>query len=257
MIKIKLLLAMTYRFEFFIGLLSQFFLLFATTFFWRAAYSGLGVVGDVSQGQMLTYNVIAIIMAGVFKIEIEGSIRDKVRRGNVAVDFIKPVNVFMMYLSEDIGAMLTNIVRVAAPILLCSALFITVPAPASAARFALFLVSSVFSYMILWLSSAIFGLFYFWVIEMGPIGTIKDYLIRILSGSFIPIWFFPDIVQNILKFLPFIYIYQHPIGIYIGRTPMPEAMAGMGVQLLWIMLFALLFAVLERRMTKNIQVQGG
>jgi len=237
--------------------MSQFVMLIATTFFWRAAYSGLGTVGDVSQEQMLTYNVISIIMAGVFQIEIEMNIREKVRRGNVAVDFIKPVNVFLMYLAEDVGNMFTNIVRTALPILLCSVLFIVVPSPASAMHFMLFFVSAAFSYIILWLISAIFGLFYFWAIELGPLSSIKDYLIRILSGSFIPIWFFPDIVQDILKYQPFIYIYQHPLGIFIGRTPLPEALSGMLIQLVWIGILAVCFKLLERRMSGNILVQGG
>lgn len=204
MIKIKFLLALNYKFEFFISLFSRFVLLFATTFFWKAAYSGLGTVGMVDEKQMLTYNVISIIMSGIFAISIEGSIRSRVRMGDVAVDFIKPVNIFLMYFSEDAGNVVTGIIQSAVPVFICSSLFIIVPLPSSFLNLILFLVSTAFSYMILWLISAIFGLFYFWLIDMGPIGSIKNYLIQILSGAFIPIWFFPQGMQTFLKYLPLV-----------------------------------------------------
>lgn len=34
-----------------------------------------------------------------------------------------------------------------------------------------------------------------------------------LSGSVVPIWFFPDWFQRISALFPFIYIYQFPIGL--------------------------------------------
>jgi ABC-type uncharacterized transport system, permease component len=257
MTKIQMLLSLSYKFEFFTNLLTRFILLFVTAFFWKAAYSNLGTVGDISQNQMLTYSVISLIMSSIFSVRVENTIHSRVRMGNVAVDFIKPVNIFLMYLTEDIGHMVNSLLQTALPILICSSLFIIVPLPASFAHFLLFLVSAALSYAILWLISAIFGLFYFWFIEMGPVGEIKNYLVQILSGVFIPIWFFPQVIQDILKFLPFIYIYQHPIGIYIGRTPFPEALMGLVVQLVWIALFTMLFKLLQKRVMGNILVQGG
>jgi len=257
MIKIKLLLALSYRFEFFTALFSRFILLFVMAFFWKAAYNGLDVVEMVNERQMLTYSVISMIMSGVFSISVESSIRNRVRKGDVAVDFIKPVNIFLMYLSEDVGSSVTEIVKTAIPVLICSALFIVIPAPSSFLNFILFLASSLLSYSILWLISAIFGLFYFWVIDLGPIGAVKDYLIAILSGAFIPIWFFPQTIQTILKYLPFTYTYQHPLKIYIGRATVEEALIGMGIQLLWVLIFFVSFKLLKKRVEKNILVQGG
>lgn len=111
--------------------------------------------------------------------------------------------------------------------------------------------------MILWLISAVFGLLYFWFIDLGPLGGIKNYLIQILSGSFIPIWFFPQGLQSFLKFLPFIYIYQHPIGIYIGRTPLDEAISGIVIQVIWAAAFVVLFDRMRKNIEGNILVQGG
>lgn len=257
MIKIKLLLALSYRYEVFITFITQIILLFVSSFFWKAAYKGIDSVAMVNERQMLIYSVISIILGNIFSISVEDSIRQKVRKGNVAVDFLKPVNIFYMYFSEDIGNVVTSVVQQIIPILIVSSLFIVVPAPASAVHFILFLVSVCCSYLIMWLISAIFGLFYFWVIDIGPLGEIKNYMILILSGSFVPVWLFPPIIQKTLVFLPFVYIYQFPISVFIGKTsPMP-ALTGIAVQAVWILGFGLLFGKIKRHVEKNIMVQGG
>lgn len=257
MTKIKLLMALNYRSEFFINLLVQVILLFTTALFWKAAYKGIDTVEMVNEQQMLVYSIISIILTNSFGINVENALRGKVRMGSVAVDYIKPVKIFLMYFSEDIGNVVTSFIQNVIPIFIFSSLFIIVPKPASTVHFLLFLVSSVFSYMILWFIAAIFGLFYFRVIDMGPVGGIKDYLIKILSGTFVPIWFFPTPVQNALQFLPFIYTYQLPISIFIGRASFEDAVKGMLVQIIWILIFGVLFMRLKKSIEKNIFVQGG
>ena len=257
MIKIKLLLALNYKFEFFVGIISKIMFLFVSAFFWKAAYNGIDAVEMISEEQMLTYSVLSIIIGGIFSTSIEDSIRSRVRRGDIAIDFIKPVNIFLMYLSEDVGNMVTEIIRTAIPITICSALFVIIPTPASLIHFGLFLMSASFSYVILWLISAIFGLFYIKLIDLGPIGAIKQYLIMILSGAVVPMWFFPQTIQTILRYLPFIYTYQHPLGIFIGKYTTKEAAVGMLVQLLWVAIFFVLFKFLKKRIVKNVLVQGG
>lgn len=257
MIKIKLLLALSYRFEVLITFFSQIVILFASSFFWKAAYNGINTVAMVNENQMLIYSVLSIILGNIFSMSIENSIRQKVRSGNVAIDFIKPVNIFYMYLSEDIGNTITAILQRSIPILIFSSLFIVTPIPASAAHFFIFLISVCLSYIIMWIISAIFGLFYFWAIDLGPLSEIKRYIILILSGSFIPIWFFPETVQRILAYLPFIYIYQFPLSVFIGRTSVTEALKVLCIQLLWIFILGLLFSKMKKSVENNILVQGG
>ena len=258
MTKIRLLLSMTYRSDFFISLIAQVMLLFVSAFFWRAAYSGgAGSVASVNERQMLVYSVMAIVLSNLFTVTVENNVRGKVRKGDIAVDYIKPVDVFLIYFSEDLGNMITSLAQRVAPVLLCSALFIVAPLPKSAFHFVLFLCSAILSFLLLWIISALFGLLYFKVIDMGPLGSVKDYLIKILAGTFVPIWFFPSVVQKVLNFLPFIYTYQLPLSIYIGRSSIPEALRGMGVQAFWVLLFGTLFFFCKGRVEKNLFVQGG
>ncbi len=105
--------------------------------------------------------------------------------------------------------------------------------------------------------SAIVGLIAFWAMELGNFGMVKDSIVRILSGSVVPLWFFPDSVQTISKFLPFQYTYQTPLAIYIGAIDPLDAAGVMGIQLVWIaVLYAVLYVVWSKAKKKTL-IQGG
>jgi ABC-2 type transport system permease protein len=129
--------------------------------------------------------------------------------------------------------------------------------PANAWAVGGFLVSSLFSFAILWLMSAMVGMVSFWVAELGNLGMVKDAFVRMLSGSLVPLWFFPAGVQNISEWLPFQYTYQTPIGIYIGMTSASDAVKAIGIQGLWIGILSLLLAWIWKRARSKVMVQGG
>ena len=256
-IKVRIMISLAYRFETISSVAIQFILLAVNAFFWRAVYANHDIVQNTDLNQMLIYSVMSVLLGCFFCKTVEGKLRQKIRDGSVAADYIKPVALFGMLFAEDIGEIAVNIIQRFIPVILFSCIFITPPVPASALHFLLFSVSTLVSFFILWFIAAIFGLLNFWLIDIGPIGGAKDMIISFLSGSIIPIWFFPETIQKILSFTPFIYIYQTPIGIYIGKTDFENAVKAIAVQILWVVIFYVLFNIIKRRALKNIMVQGG
>lgn len=257
-IKVRILESLAYRFEAVSTMLIQFIILTVNAFFWKAVYSAAGgPVRDTTLEEMLKYSIMSGVLSCFFSGAVEQKIRERVREGNVAVDFIKPIDPFGMYFAEDLGALLVNTVLKALPLVIFACVFIMVPSPASPARLLLFIASALFSFVILWIIAAIFGVLNFWLIDIGNIGGVKTYIIAFLSGSIIPIWFFPYTVQRVLAFTPFIYIYQTPIAIYIGRTPMAEALFAILIQMIWAALLLRVFMMIKKRAMGHIIVQGG
>lgn len=257
LIKVRILIAMAYRFEAISSTLVQFILLTVNGFFWKAVYRGNQLVQDTSLQQMLIYSVMGLLLSCFFSISTEHQLRSRIREGNIAIDFIKPVNLFGMYLANDIGDCIVSISQKGLPLVLFACIFIAVPVPASVTSGLLFLLSTLFSFSILWFIAAIFGLLNFWLIDIGPIGGAKDTILAFLSGSIIPIWFFPNFIQKILSLLPFPYIYQTPIGIYIGKIPLREALFSMTIQLVWIAVFFGLFCIIQKKAMNHLEIQGG
>ena len=257
-IKVRILESLAYRFEAVSTMLIQFIILTVNVFFWKAVYASTGgPVQDTTLEEMLNYSIMSGVLSCFFSATVEQKIRQRVREGNVAVDFIKPINPFGMYFAEDVGGILVNTVQKAFALIIFACIFIIIPAPASAVRLLLFLISAIFSFVILWVIAAVFGVLNFWLIDIGNIGGVKTYIIAFLSGSIIPTWFFPGLVRRILAFTPFIYIYQTPVAIYIGRTPLNEACFAIVIQLVWAALLLWTFTLIKNRAMGRLIVQGG
>jgi ABC-2 type transport system permease protein len=255
--KIKILASLVYRFEVYSTLITNFIMVFAVSFFWKVAYRGIGAVDGVDEKQMITYSIISTLLSAAFVFNVEDTVNSRIREGDIALDFIKPLNVFGIYLAQDIGSIASSLMLKVIPLFIVSSVFISVPLPASLRSLILFLFSCILSYMILWLLSAIVGLTSFWIVELGPLGHIKNALVGTISGSFIPVWFFPDVIRNILEFMPFIYIYQLPLGIYIGKTDFIDSIKGMTIQFVWVCIMLLIFYVMQRKARNRVFIQGG
>ena len=80
---------------------------------------------------------------------------------------------------------------------------------------------------------------------------------KLLSGSIFPLWFFPAGFRQVLEALPFMNIYQLPLGIYIGQYAMDEIMLRTALQLFWCAALWVLFDVLQKKMAAAILIQGG
>ena len=257
LLKLQLLNALAYRFEFISSIGRNLFLLLGSVFLWQTAYRGIDQVEGVTEAQMLTYAVMGVLMNACFTINVDSSLFRKVREGEIAIDLIRPVNLVTYWLTEDLGRSLAAITQFALPILAISLLFVAPPLPADLPSLVLFLPSCGLSYLLLWQLSTLVGLIAFWVTEFGNVSEIKQTMILAFSGRLIPLWLFPDVVGAISRYLPFQYTFQAPLEIYIGRTPPAAAMHIIAIQAIWVVLFTFLVNLVWRRAQRRVFVQGG
>ncbi len=257
LIKMKILVGFTYRFEVVMVVLTRLVVMVASVYLWNSAYANQTELEGLVHSQMITYAVLAIVLSSLFQTEVENEISSGIYRGSIAVQFLRPVDVLTMFFCGDLGLLFTNMLLRAAPLLVCGVLFFGMAAPVSAAALLLFLLSIVFSYLILWLLAAITSMVTFWAMFLGQIGAVRGVVVSIFSGMLIPIWFFPPVLQDILRFLPFQYTYQTPLGIYIGRIRITEGLCQIGIQCFWVVFLFLILRAVWKRAQRHLLVQGG
>lgn len=255
--KIRIQSALAYRFNVISTILIQCLLMFALACFWKAAYGGMGVVSGVGEQDMLTYTMISVIMGNLLTMGVESRIEQSVRTGSVALDMLKPVNIYGIYLAEDLGDMVVAFFQIAVPLLILGTVMFGFPAPASASHFILFLLSFSIGYLINWILAALLGMCAFKVIRMGPVRDVKGFIMKLLSGSIVPLWFFPERFRAFLEVLPFVNIYQLPLGIYIGQYTFGEMLQRTGLQLFWCAALWLIFNTVQKKAAAAVLIQGG
>jgi ABC-2 type transport system permease protein len=80
---------------------------------------------------MITYTVVSVVMGAVFSTGVQNTIYNQVREGNIALDFMRPLNLLGIYLSEDLGSMVSSLMNKAVPLVLMAALLFGFPMPDS------------------------------------------------------------------------------------------------------------------------------
>lgn len=255
--KIRIQRSLAYHFDVYGNILIQCIIMFASAFFWRALYAGEAVVQGVAAEQMYIYTVVSTAMSVFFMNDVEQRVMRSVEKGTIAVEMLKPINLYGIFFFEDLGKLTALLFQNLLPILLIGSIFITVPKPASGVSFLLFLLSLVMAYLIHWLLAACFSMWAFVTINMTPLLQVKKHLIRLLSGSIIPLWFFPEWLASVLNCLPFVYIYQLPLDIFIGKEDINNLLFRLGIQVAWVIALFVLFTILQKRALKKVMIQGG
>lgn len=255
--KTRIIRSFTYKFEVYGNILMQAIIMITTSFFWRALFGERTFGNGITADSMMTYTIMSSVLSVLFTTGVERRIQKSVEQGSIATDMMRPVNVFGVFLAEDLGSLTALLVQNLLPILLLGSLLIKVPAIVSLSAIPVFAASLLLSMAINWFMAAIFGMWAFTAISMDALFQVKKHLIRLLSGSIIPIWFFPKWLADILNMLPFVYLYQLPLDIYIGSATNEEICSRMLIQLLWVLVLAVAFYLLSKRVLKKVMVQGG
>lgn len=255
--KTQLIRSFTYRFDVYGNIIMQTIIMVTTAFFWRALFGSGSFGNGMTADSMLTYTIISSAMSVLFTTGVERRIQRSVQQGSISVDMIHPINLFGVYFAEDMGTILALLFQNLLPIIIIGSLVIKVPVIASVSAILMFAASLVLSMGINWLLAAIFGMWAFTAVEMDALIQVKKHLLRLLSGSIIPIWFFPDSLRAVLEMLPFVYIYQLPLDIYVGSASTEDILRRMVIQIIWFAVLGTVFFILQKRVLGKVMVQGG
>lgn len=255
--KTQLIRSFTYRFDVYGNIIMQTIIMVTTAFFWRALFGSGTFSNGMTADSMLTYTIISSAMSVLFTTGVERRIQRSVEQGSISVEMIHPINVFGVYFAEDMGTIAALLFQNLLPIIIIGSLVIKVPVIASVSAISMFAASLVLSMGINWLLAAIFGMWAFTAVEMDALIQVKKHLLRLLSGSIIPIWFFPDSFKAVLEALPFVYIYQLPLDIYVGSASTEDILHRMVIQVIWFAVLGTAFFILQRRVLGKVMVQGG
>ena len=121
-----------------------------------------------------------------------------------------------------------------------------------------FLLSVLLGTMINFFVDFFVGVICFYSESIWGVNVIKEILIALLSGSAIPLAFFPDALRKIINFLPFQAIYNTPLQILINKNYDLGDYASMLLrQVIWLIITFGVTRVFWNIAKKTITVNGG
>lgn len=247
---------MTYRLEFFMGIVNTAITIVVYLCIYKAMYGDKMSIDGVTYSMVATSFVISLGLSNAFSHN-EMFLQDKIHDGSITNEFLKPVNFKFRMLFENIGEGVFKIVFNFVPALLFTVVYTRLCPPKSIINLVIMFFSVMLGYLILWLISFIVQTWSFWLFSVWGIVTIKNVIVNILSGTLLPLWFMPNALKKVIEFTPFESIYFTPVKIYLGELSGREIAVSMAIQLVWIVLLWSVANIFWKKGVKKLVVQGG
>ena len=184
-------------------------------------------------------------------------VKDRVRTGDIAVDFLRPVDPQIAYLAGDLGRAGINLLGRGVPALLLGALLFDMAWPPSAVSWASGAVSILLAVVVAFAGSFVINLLAFWLVEIRGITLLWMISGGLLCGLYLPVPWFPDWLRTIANWSPFPSMLQSPIDILAGRVVGVDIVSAVGVQVFWAVALLVLGQAVLRAGRRRLEVQGG
>ncbi|MDR2931475.1 MAG: ABC-2 family transporter protein [Oscillospiraceae bacterium] len=247
---------MVYRANFFLGLIMIAVRVFMLIALWTALYAGRAEIDGIDLATMKFYTLASIIFEVLIAANVEHAISDKIRDGSIAMVLTRPASYPVSVCIEQFAFTAQNIILRVAPY----TIFLLLSGLGFGARVYLgpaFWLSTLLAYFIMLFYQMFFGMIAFWTMEIDGILETRNAVMLVFSGSMVPLWFFPDWLFSVARFLPFQAMYNTPLSILIGRISGPDIWTALAVQALWLAVFFLLSLYFWGRSRQRVVVNGG
>lgn len=245
-----------YRFDHLMSILSTCLRIFIFWEIYRTLYGTRQEVDGITMAMVTTNVILSMGLDVVFGMD-DNFIPGKIHDGSIATELLRPMSIKGRMIAENMGSSVFKLIFHFIPALLIAQIMIGILPPASPMMFMCFLISALLGYGVMWSISFALQMLSFWVITTWSITTLKNVVINIFSGTMLPLWFMPEWMDRILRFLPFSSIYFTPVQIYLGQLSGAEILEKCGIQIIWILIIYCAGDILWKCGQRKLVVQGG
>ena len=222
---------------------------------WSAIYHPGQVVAGMDVRQAITYSVLAALQSWA-PAPTADTIQSRVNDGSIVFLFMRPFPVLRYFFVQRLGSAFYALAWLVVGGTIAWIAGIIMP-PASATLLGVYLISVVLGQVVRYYLQVLFDLSAFWTIRTTGLAMLYGFMISLLGGSMVPIWFFPGWLQHVALWLPFQAFANTPLSLYVGRLPFSGALGDLSLQVFWCLVLAglarLIFLAAERR----VVIQGG
>jgi ABC-2 type transport system permease protein len=257
MIRIRFLMMLAYRTNYYSGILIYSINIGAYYFLWQAIYSGKEDIQGISTIQMTTYVAVAWMARAFYFNNIDREIAQEIKEGKVAVELIRPYNYLGMKTMQGLGEGIFRLVFFSVPGMVIVALVFPLEFSANLATWGLFGVSIIFSFIVNTQINLLTGIMTFFLFNNDGLIRAKRVVIDLFSGLLLPISFYPLWAQDVMSFLPFQAISYIPSMIFTEGITGNAVFQALLMQAVWVFILIIPIQLLWNLAKKQLVVQGG
>lgn len=247
------------------GSVTQLFWGFIMLCVYRAFYASSDAVAPMPLPALVSYVWLGQMLFALLPWAHDREIEALVRRGDVAFELVRPVDLYGLWYARTCATRLSNASLRALPIVVVAGLLLPalgledwrLQPPASPASALAFAVSLAFSVLMGGALTTLVHVSLLFTISGEGISRLMPSLVTIFSGMVVPLPLLPDWAQPLLSALPFRALVDVPFRLWTGHLPPASAFGLVLHSALWSVLLVAAGRMLLRRATHRMVVQGG
>lgn len=228
--------------------------------FWSGATASQGgTILGWTYANFATYYLFIALAGSLFIAHIENAVaHDDIKNGELASYLLKPVPYFSLsLLSELPWRFIQGVFSVLSIVVIAFFIQNIIQITSSPIIFLLAVIMAILAFCISFTFKMCLGLLAFWFTDIGGIMELSDIVLSLCSGIVIPLIFLPAGLKLILNILPFSYMVYYPVIGFLGKLDIVSELVIIGIQIIWIILFLLLYKILWLAGRKKFMAVGG
>jgi len=257
LIRIRFLMMLAYRVNYYSGIVIYAINIGAYYFFWKAIYGDQDVIGGFTLAQMTTYVAVSWMARAFYFNNLDREIANEIRDGSVAIQFIRPYVYLIVKMMQGFGEGIFRLLLFMVPGLVIVCLIFPVQLPTEPKVWLLYAAMLFLSFLINSQINILTGLSAFFIENIEGMMRMKRVFVDLFSGVVIPIALFPGWLSAIVQWLPFQAIAYLPSSVFTGRSTGDVAMQALGLQAIWFAVLIVPIWLLWRAARQRLFVQGG
>ena len=261
---------MAYRFNILMWALITVFEVACLVFLWLAVYrsSAGGMDAEIhgfTYREMISYVVLTTVFGFItFNNDTLWNINNDIRKGTVGNYLIKPISYRGKFAATSLGSLLTMTVMFGVPFYTAALVTLRVLGflpdlsfPGFFAHLVLFLISGLCASLLNDVIAYIFGVLCFYTTAAWGLNSLKTTVISFLSGTLLPLAFFPVGLRELVSWMPFAGMSQNPVLILMMKYDLAESLRCVVLSAAWIVVLELFAKLLFSHAVRRVTVQGG
>ena len=246
---------------------------FATQCWWGAlhimvfaAFYGVNAAAaPISLADAITYVWLGQALLALLPWVADPEIGQAVRTGGIGYDRLRPLDAYGYWYARTVGWMLARALPRAVLMVLAAGIVLPIVGlgawswrlpsgvPAALLFVPAFALMTALAAAILMLANIIVAA----SLNERGVNAVLTPLVIVLSGSLLPLDFFPDALRPFLHVQPFAGLVDIPFRIYFANLRDGAALQGLALQAGWTLVLIILGRLAMERMMRRLEMQGG
>ncbi len=232
---------MSYRVDFWLTMLVNLVVnLLVLWTLWTAIFneSGKEVIGGWDLDGILAYGVLVFLTGRIVRGgDLQMAVSNDIYEGALSRYLLYPRQYTVTKYAQQLGNVFPDLLQslmmgcAAIPLLVNSSTASVTPL-----SIAMTLPAILVAHLLFFLLGLIPQYIAFWADNVWSLSVLLRFVTMLLGGATLPISLFPDQVQEVLHWLPFVYLFEFPTMVALGKVGMSEYLQGIGSCLLWCVL---------------------